>query len=142
VLNIRAAVLEDAIDRGEEVTIVQLDYDAWFHNLIREIAWANIRGRAVPEDTVQLIEEMYTGIQNCVATTHGRTDLFPRYGTSGVGQGAVISPDISKFAQDPFLRALEERRRVYKTAEGTRVSNVGYSEDHLVMIPTGEEARK
>ena len=94
----------------------------------------------VSERAVQLFEEMYTGMRNCVATTHGRTDLFPREGTGGVGQGAVSSPEISKFAQDPFLRALEGRLHLYETAEGTRVSNAGYSDDHVIIIPEGEAA--
>jgi hypothetical protein len=142
VLNVRAAVLEDAIDREKKVTIVQMDYESWFDKLIREMAWANMRGRAVSERAVQLFEEMYTGMKNCVATTHGRTDLFPREGTGGVGQGAVSSPKISKFAQDPFLRALEGRLHLYETAEGTRVSNAGYSDDHVIIIPEGEAAMK
>jgi hypothetical protein len=96
----------------------------------------------VSERAVQLFEEMYTGMRNCVATTHGRTDLFPREGTGGVGQGAMSSPEISKFAQDPFLRSLEGRLHLYETAKGTRVSNAGYSDDHVIIIPEGEAAMK
>jgi hypothetical protein len=104
------------------------------------MAWAKMRGRAVPEKAVQLFGEMYTGMKNCVATTPDRTGLFPRERTGGVGQGAVSSPEISKFAQEPFLRALEGRLHLYETVEGTRVSNAGYSDDHVIIIPEGEAA--
>jgi hypothetical protein len=56
VLNVKAAVLEDAAHGDERVTAVQMDYHSWFDKLIREMAWATTRGRMLPETTVQLFE--------------------------------------------------------------------------------------
>ena len=81
------------------------------------------------------------GMMNVVDTKARRTKPFSKDGKLAVGQGYKSSPELSKYAHDPFLCGMEERpRHVYVTKGGRKVSNAGYSDDHVFFIRVSDEA--
>ena len=60
VLTINACALEDSLDRHEPMIWIQMDYKSFFDRLVREIAFACMKGYGILERAVFFYEELYT----------------------------------------------------------------------------------
>ncbi|KAK3272957.1 hypothetical protein CYMTET_18785 [Cymbomonas tetramitiformis] len=122
-------VHEDALFSGKTLRVLQVDWFKWFDKLPRETAIASMVAKGFPPEAVEMIAECYSGMRACISTQWGDTDFFERDGSNGLMQGGVGSPNVSKHAQDPAMRALGSRDHAYVTAYRTAVSLVAFSDD-------------
>eukprot|EP00854_Cymbomonas_tetramitiformis_P010054 gene10054-11896_t len=103
----------------------------WFDKLPRKTAIASMVAKGFPPEAVELTAKCYSGMCTCISTQWGDTDFFKRDGSNGLMQGGVGSPNVSKHAQDPAMRALGNRAHAYVTATayGTKVALVAFNDD-------------
>ena len=140
VIAINECVKEDSLDRNEPLIQIQMDYKSFFDRLFREIAFACMRGYGMPDGAILFYEELYTKLTMQIATSVGKTSPLDRDGSRGVGQGGSSSAEISKWAQEPFMRALEALQNAYHTQSGTRVTGGAFSDDVLILLQATQEA--
>ena len=135
VLNICACVMEDATNTKSPVYMVIMDFMSYFDKIPREVAFACMKGRGVPDGVIRLLEELYTGMMMSVITEFGPAPATSRDGSHGVGQGLMSSAELSLYAQDPIERGFEGRAHLYVTQKGTRVAGSAFSDDQCPIIP-------
>ena len=83
-------LMEKHRDASKDLHKVLIDFEKAFDRHPRDLIWAALRNRGVPEIYVKLIQGMYEGTKTKARSSAGVTDEFQI--NVGVHQGSVLSP--------------------------------------------------
>ena len=102
-----------------------------FDSVNRDALWM-IRGlHGVPPKLIDLISELYSGIESAVRCGGSISDLFPV--VTGVHQGCVLVPTLFSACMDWILGRMSERSSCGASFGNVKISDLDFADDAVIF---------
>ena len=81
---------EKCREKNKDLHMVFVDLEKAFDRIPRDLIWWCLRKKGVPEEYVNIVQDMYRSGKTQVVTQNGETEYFPI--EVGLHQGSALSP--------------------------------------------------
>ena len=124
------SVIEKFREKEKELHCIFIDLEKAYDRVPREEVWHCLRVKAVPEEYIKVIQDMYNDSQTVIRTACGTTEPFRV--KVGVHQGSALSPLLFAIVMDVLTDPVRR----------SAPWNMMYADDVVLLNETQEEAEK
>ena len=97
---------EKCREKNKDLHMVFVDLEKAFDRIPRDLIWWCLRKKGVPEEYVQIVQDMYRSCKTQVVTQKGETEYFPI--EVGLHQGSALSPLLFIIIMDVLTENIEK----------------------------------
>ena len=97
---------EKCREKNKDLHMVFVDLEKAFDRIPRDLIWWCLRKKGVPEEYVQIVQDMYRSCNTQVVTQKGETEYFPI--EVGLHQGSALSPLLFIIIMDVLTENIEK----------------------------------
>lgn len=129
-------ILEKMAEYNKNCNIVFIDFKQAFDSVDRPTLWQLLLYYSVPTKIVNLIRELYNGLQSCVKVNLDYMDFFKV--TTGVCQGCILSLTLFNIDIDYLMSILERQVKAGVKLDKTVFQYLEYADNIALLAETVE----
>ena len=124
-------ILEQSAEWQTPLYIGFIDFKKAFDSVRRDKLWNILRHYGIPDNFVDIIQELYDGSTSCVVDNGRTSDWFPV--ETGVKQGCVMSGFLFNIIIDWVMRNTTNARRGLRWKFTTVLEDLDYADDIALL---------